>query len=93
MQLGDPPPASCSKGHGGEPQAPREPSHTRSSVRPMARHRSLTSQLYRAARASNNLRAASRGPGAYAKRQVRRKAYRASGGFTRSLLKALGLSK
>ena len=41
----------------------------------MARHRSLTSSLYRAARASNNLRAASRGPGAYARRIVRRKAY------------------
>jgi hypothetical protein len=59
----------------------------------MPRRRSLTSQLYRAARASNNLRAASRGPGALAKRTVRRKAYRASGGLTRSILKAFGLSK
>ncbi len=59
----------------------------------MARKRSITSQLYRAARASNNLRAASRGPVALAKRQVRRKAYRASGSFTRSILKALGMSK
>ena len=59
----------------------------------MPRRRSLTSQLYRAARVSNNLRAASRGPGAYAKRQVRRRAFRSSGGITRSILKALGLSK
>jgi hypothetical protein len=72
---------------------PLRPSRTRSSVRRVARHRSLTSHLYRAARASNNLRAAGRGPGAYAKRQVRRKAYRASGGFMRSFLRALGLSK
>lgn len=42
---------------------------------------------------SNNLRAASRGPAALAKRQVRRKAYRASGTVTRSLLKVFGLSK
>lgn len=55
--------------------------------------KSFTSQLYRAARISNNLRAASKGPTAYAKRQVRRKAYRASGGMTRSILKAFGLSK
>ncbi len=59
----------------------------------MPRRRSLTSQLYRAARVSNNLRAASRGPGSFAKRQVRRKAYRASGGLTRAILKAFGLSK
>lgn len=59
----------------------------------MARSRSLTSQLYRAARISNNLRAASRGPSALAKREVRRRAYRASGGLTRGILKAFGLSK
>jgi len=41
----------------------------------MPRKRSLTSQLYRAARASNNLRAASRGPGFCAKRVARRKVY------------------
>jgi hypothetical protein len=55
--------------------------------------RSLTSQLYRAARLSNNLRAASRGPGAYAKRVVRRRSYAKSMGTTRRLLRALGLSK
>jgi hypothetical protein len=55
--------------------------------------RSLTSTLYRAARFSNNVRAASRGPGAYAKRVVRRKAYSKQMGLTRSILKAFGLSK
>ncbi len=59
----------------------------------MPRKQSLTSQLYRAARFSNNLRAASRGPGAYAKRVVRRKTYAKSMGITRSILKAFGLSK
>lgn len=37
---------------------------------------SLTSELYRAARTSNNARAALRGPVPYAKRVVRRKLYR-----------------
>ena len=59
----------------------------------MPRERSLTSQLYSLARSSNDLRAASRGPLAFATRQVRRKAYRKSGGLTRSILKAFGLSK
>ena len=59
----------------------------------MPRRRSLTSSLYRAARVSNNLRAASRGPGAYAKRVVRRKIYGKEMGVTRSILKAFGLSK
>ena len=57
----------------------------------MPRRRSLTSQLYRAARASNNLRAVSRGPAAMAKRQVRRKAYggsfRATGKILRWFMK------
>ena len=60
---------------------------------PMARKRSITSQLYRAARVSNNLRAASKGPGAYAKRIVRRKVYGKEMGATRKLLKMFGLSK
>lgn len=55
----------------------------------MARRRSLTSQLYRAARASNNVRAVSRGPGAYAKRVVRRKVYAKSNGIVGKLLKGL----
>lgn len=59
----------------------------------MPRRRSFTSQLYRAARLSNNLAAASKGPGAYAKRVVRRKAYGRSMGATGKLLRALGLGK
>lgn len=58
---------------------------------PMPRRKSLTSQLYSLARASNNIRAASRGPGAYAKRVVRRKAYGKSMGATGKLLKIFGL--
>lgn len=52
---------------------------------------SLTSTLYRLARASATARAASKGPEALAKRQVRRKVYRAEGKTTRKLLKGLGL--
>lgn len=59
----------------------------------MPRKRTITSQLYRAARFSNNVRAASRGPGAYAKRVVRRRSRSKSMGATRRLLRALGLSK
>jgi hypothetical protein len=57
----------------------------------MPRKRSFTSQLYRAARPSNNARAASRGPGAYAKRVVRRKAYSKSMGATGRFLRMFGL--
>ena len=57
----------------------------------MPRRRSLTSQLYRAARFSNNVRAASRGPGAYAKRVVRRKSYSKSMGAIGRLLRIFGL--
>ena len=39
----------------------------------MASHRWLMSQLYQAARISSNFRATSRGQGAYAKLQVRRR--------------------
>lgn len=53
--------------------------------------RSITSQLYRAARASNNLRAATRGPVPYAKRVVRRKTYSRTMGATGKLLKFLGM--
>jgi hydroxymethylglutaryl-CoA reductase len=55
--------------------------------------RSLTSTLYRAARFSNTVRAASRGPGAYAARVMRRKTYSKSMGTTRRLLRVFGLSK
>ena len=57
----------------------------------MPRRRSLTSNLYRAARLSNNLRAASRGPCAYAKRVVRQKTYGKSMGATGRLLRIFGL--
>ena len=59
----------------------------------MPRKRSLTSKLYRAARASNNLRAASRGPVAYGRRVVRRKSYSKSMGATGKLMRIFGLSK
>lgn len=55
--------------------------------------RSLTSQLYRAARMSNNLRAVSKGPAAVAKRAVRRKVYSKQMTMTRRFLKGFGLSK
>jgi hypothetical protein len=54
------------------------------------RKRSLTSQLYRAARLSNNARAASRGPGAYARRVVRRKTYSKSMSATGRFLRMFG---
>jgi hypothetical protein len=57
----------------------------------MPRRRSLTSNLYRAARLSNTMRAASRGPGAYAKRVVRRKTYSKSMGATGWFLRMSGL--
>jgi hypothetical protein len=55
--------------------------------------RSITSSLYRAARLSNNLRAASRGPVAYGKRVVRRKSYSKSMGATGRIMKMFGLGK
>ena len=57
----------------------------------MPRKRSLTSTLYRAARVSNNARAASRGPGAYAKRAVRRKTYSKSMGAMGRFLGIFGM--
>jgi hypothetical protein len=57
----------------------------------MPRKRSLTRPLYRATRLSNNARAASRGPGAYAKRVVRRKTYSKSMGATGRFLRMFGL--
>jgi hypothetical protein len=57
----------------------------------MTRHRSLTSTLYRAARLSNNIRAARGGPASYARRVVRRKVYRREGTLTRKVFKGLGL--
>ena len=57
----------------------------------MARKHSLTSTLYRAARLSNNARAARKGPGAYAERLARRKAYGKSMGATGRFLRIFGL--
>ena len=59
----------------------------------MPRRRSLTSSLYSLARTSNNVRAMTKGPSAYAKRRVRRKVYNKEFGLTRSILKAFGLRK
>jgi hypothetical protein len=51
--------------------------------------RSLRSQLYRSARILGDVEAMSKGPGAYAKRVVRKKAYGRSMGLTSSLLRFL----
>ena len=57
----------------------------------MTRPRSLTSTLYRAARASNNARAARKGPVALAERLARRKTYAKSMGMRGRLLRLFGL--
>jgi hypothetical protein len=57
----------------------------------MARHKSLRSQLYRAARDLGNVQAARRDPTDYGKRVIRRKVYRTTNGINRRLLKDLGL--
>lgn len=57
----------------------------------MARRRSLRSQLYRAARDLGNVEAASKGPGALAKRQARRTVYRRTNSSVAGLLRAFGL--
>jgi hypothetical protein len=57
----------------------------------MAPKRSVTDQLYRLARASTDARAASKGPGSYARRQVRRIVYRREGWMTRKLFRSIGL--
>jgi len=57
----------------------------------MARRKSLRSQLYRGARDVGNLEAASKAPGAFAKRQVRRSAYRRTNAGLAGLLRAFGL--
>jgi hypothetical protein len=59
----------------------------------VSRERSLRSQLYRDARIMGNMEALTRGPGAYARRYVRRRAYAKSNAFTHSVLRSLGLSK
>jgi hypothetical protein len=55
----------------------------------MARPKSLRSQLYRAARDLGNVEAASKGPGAYGKRIVRRKVYRSTNGALGRILKSI----
>ena len=57
----------------------------------MPRRRSLTSQLFRAARFSNNARAARKGPVAIAERLARRKTYAKNMGATGRLLRIFGL--
>lgn len=57
----------------------------------MARRSNLTSILYSLARASATGRAARRGPGAVAKRAVRRRVYRAEGKATRRFFRGFGL--
>ena len=57
----------------------------------MPRRRSPTSQLYRAARMSNNARAARKGPVALAERLARRKTYSKTMGATGRLLRLFGL--
>lgn len=47
--------------------------------------------LYKMARASNTMRAASKGPVSLGKREIRRRAYRVSGQMTRRALRRFGL--
>jgi hypothetical protein len=55
----------------------------------MAREKSLTSQLYRVARDSANVRAARGGPTSYGKRVVRRKVYAKTNGGLGKLLRSI----
>ena len=57
----------------------------------MTRRKSLRSQLYRAARDLGDVQSAAKGPGAYARRRVRKVAYRRTNGGLRRLLRSLGL--
>jgi hypothetical protein len=57
----------------------------------MARRKSLRSQLYRAARDLGNVEAVSKGPGAYGRRVVRRKAYRTTNGALGRFLRGIGM--
>lgn len=50
---------------------------------------SITNSLYRAARFSATMRAASKGSGTLAKRQARRAVYRAEGNETRRVFRAV----
>lgn len=55
----------------------------------MARRKSITNSLFRAARLSADLRAASKGPAAYGRRIVRKGVYRETGGAIASFLRAV----
>jgi len=57
----------------------------------VTRRKSLRSQLYRAARDLGDVQSAAKGPGAYARRRVRKVAYRRTNGGLRRLLRSLGL--
>ncbi len=57
----------------------------------MSRSPSLRTQLYKAARLMGNAQAAARGPTAYGKRVIRRKAYSKTNGALSRVLKSLGL--
>lgn len=57
----------------------------------MPRRKRFRSQLYRVARDLGNVEAASHGPGAYSKRVVRQRVYRATNGLTKRFLRGLGL--
>jgi hypothetical protein len=57
----------------------------------MTRRKSLRSQLYRAARDLGDVRSAAKGPGSYAKRRVRKVAYRRTNGALSRLLRAFKL--
>jgi hypothetical protein len=56
-----------------------------------SRRPTLTSQLYRAARTSNDLRSLARGPVPYSKRVVRRRVYRAVNRNLARSLRGFGL--
>jgi hypothetical protein len=51
----------------------------------------IRSGLYRSARALGDLSAASKGPGAYGKRLIRKRAYRRSNALLAQILRAFGL--
>jgi hypothetical protein len=57
----------------------------------VARRKTLRGELYRAARDMGNLQAAAKGPGPYARRIVRRAAYRKTNSELRRVLRSLGL--
>ncbi|HLX87433.1 MAG TPA: hypothetical protein VKR22_03075 [Acidimicrobiales bacterium] len=57
----------------------------------MTRRKSFRSQLYRAARDLGDIEAASKGPGSYVRRRVRKSAYRRMNGTLGRIFRSLGL--